>query len=109
MVSFVFHNAPQSFAREDVRILETGCGAGSDLWFAAREGFKVTYIDGSARAIEYSMERFALEGLVGDFHVGELSDLPIVEECFDLAIDRTALTYTRFSVATRPLWRFIVC
>jgi len=99
VVSFVFRNAPEVGPNENVRILEVGCGAGNNLWFAAREGFRVTGIDASFSAIEYAKSRFAREGLEGDFYVGEFSDLPFAEEAFDLVIDRAALTHTGFSVA----------
>jgi len=40
VVTFVFRNAPRDRPRSEVRIVEIGCGAGNNLWFAAREGFR---------------------------------------------------------------------
>ena len=76
VVSFVFRYAPRDRERSAVRILEIGCGAGNNLWFAAREGFSVTGIDGSATAIDYARKRFAEEGLSGDLRVGDFTALP---------------------------------
>ena len=92
VVSFVFRYAPKERARENVRVVEVGCGTGSNLWFAAREGFAVCGIDGSPTAIARARERFAQDGLIGDFRVAEFDKLPFDDGSFDLAIDRGALT-----------------
>jgi len=99
VVSFVFRNAPENVPRESVCILEVGCGAGNNLWFAAKEGFRVTGIDASVSAIEYARNRFIEEKLEGEFHIGEFSILPFLSSTFDLVIDRAALTHTGRSVA----------
>jgi SAM-dependent methyltransferase len=92
VVTFVFRNYPRAKARAQVRILEVGCGSANNLWFAAREGFAVSGLDGSPSAIAAARERFASEGLAGDFHVGDFTRLPFEADRFDLVIDRAALT-----------------
>jgi SAM-dependent methyltransferase len=92
VVSFVHRNYPRTKPRAQVRILEVGCGAGNNLWFAAREGFQVAGIDGSATAIAHAQKRFAEEGLTGDLRCGDFVQLPFETESFDLAIDRAAIT-----------------
>jgi len=92
VVSFVYRHYPRSKPRGDVRILEVGCGAGNNLWFAAREGFCVAGVDGSESAIRFARRRFEVEGLSADLRVGDFTDLPFAEESFDLVIDRSALT-----------------
>ncbi len=91
VVSFVFSNAPKNKPRSDIRILEIGCGAASNLWFAAREGFQVAGVDGSASVIEYARWRFAEEGLSADLRVADFTRLPFADGSFDLAIDRGSL------------------
>ena len=91
VVTFVFRNAPRNVGRSAVRILEVGCGTGSNLWFAAREGFSVAGIDGSPSAIQQARERFAGEGLEGDLRVGDFTRLEFPDASFDLAIDRGSL------------------
>jgi len=90
VVSFVFACKPNK-PREDTRILEVGCGAGNNLWFAAREGFNVTGIDFSAAAIDYAKARFDNENLSGSFAVGSFDQLPEEDKQYDLIIDRGAL------------------
>lgn len=90
VVSFLFACKPNK-PREKTRVLEVGCGAGNNLWFAAREGFNVTGIDFSAAAIDYAKARFDDENLAGNFVVGSFDQLPATSNCFDLIIDRGAL------------------
>jgi SAM-dependent methyltransferase len=91
-VSFVFRYAPEDRQRRQVKILEVGCGTGSNLWFAAREGFSVSGIDASASAIAEARLRLAKDGLEGQLEVGDFTVLPFDADSFDLVIDRGALT-----------------
>lgn len=91
VVSFVFRNAPRDRARNEVRILEVGFGTGSNLWFAAREGFAVAGVEGSSSAVKFAQEWFKREQLSGDLRVGDFTQLPFENEIFDLVFDREAL------------------
>lgn len=92
VVSCIFRWCPRDKPRGETNILEVGSGAGNNLWFAAREGFKVAGIDGSTSAIAYARKRFVQERLEADLRVGNFLDLPWSENSFDLAIDRCSLT-----------------
>lgn len=92
VVSFVFRAAPNGVARRDVQILEVGFGTGSNLWFAAREGFSVAGIEMSPSAVAAARERFATEGLDGELEEGSFTSLPFKDARFDLVVDRAALT-----------------
>jgi SAM-dependent methyltransferase len=102
-VTFVFRHAPRDRPRSEVRILEIGSGAGNNLWFAAREGFQVTGIEGSASAVAHARKRFADEGLSGEFIVGDFTSLPFEDGQFDLVIDRGSLTCCGFSAAQQAV------
>lgn len=103
VVSFVYRNYPRHKPRHEVRILEIGCGTGSNLWFAAREGFQVAGIDGSSSAINFAQKRFEEDGLIGDLQVGDFTELPFESNFFDLAIDRGSLTCCGFSAAQQAV------
>jgi ubiquinone/menaquinone biosynthesis C-methylase UbiE len=90
-------NFPKDREKKDIKILEVGCGTASNLWFAAREGFSVTGIDGSKSAIDCAKKRFSDEKLSGDLRVGDFTHLALDDETFDLAIDREALACCGFS------------
>jgi 2-polyprenyl-3-methyl-5-hydroxy-6-metoxy-1,4-benzoquinol methylase len=97
VVSFVFRNRSPTLLGENknrLSILELGCGAGNNLWFAAREGFNITGIDISESAITYAKRRFSDEGLSGTFICGDFSCINKLKDRFDLVIDKTALCYT---------------
>lgn len=91
VVSFVFRNYPRDKPKSAVKILEVGCGTGPNLWFAAREGFSVAGVDGSASAIAAARKRFAEDRLTGDFRVADFTSLPFPDDEFDLVIDRCSL------------------
>ncbi len=91
VVSWVYRNSDRK-NRDQTRILEVGCGAGNNLWFAAREGFQVFGIDLSESAIEFAKKRFVHDGLKGDFRTGSILELPYPDGQFDMVIDRAAIT-----------------
>lgn len=91
VVSFVYRNYPRLKKRSETQILEVGFGTGSNLWFAAREGFCVAGIEGSQSAVRTAQERFLSDGLEGDLRLGDFTNLPFKSEQFDLAIDRGSL------------------
>ncbi|WP_422368147.1 class I SAM-dependent methyltransferase [Pelagibius sp.] len=103
VVSFVFRHAPRDRPCQEVAILEVGCGTASNLWFAAREGFSVAGIDGSASAIDYAKKRFAEDKLEGDLRVGDFTKLDFPDNSFDCIIDRGALTCCGHSALKRAL------
>lgn len=93
IVSFIYKNAPKNKPRAEIKILEIGCGSAPNLWFAAREGFCVTGIDGSKSAIELARKRFEREGLTGDFIVSDFTKtLPLQDNHYDFVIDRGSIT-----------------
>ena len=103
VVAFVYRNYPRDKDRAAIKILEVGCGAGNNLWFAAREGFSVTGIDGSVSAINYAKERFLNEHLQGTFIVGDFTDLPFGNDEFDMVIDRGAIVCVNVEGAKKTI------
>lgn len=98
VISFIFKYSPKDKKRKDIKILELGSGSGPNLWFAAREGFSVTGLEGSKAAVEYSRKRFLDENLEGNFLVGDFTKpLPFKDNEFDLIIDRGSLVCVGWS------------
>jgi SAM-dependent methyltransferase len=73
--------------RKKISLLEVGCGPGANIWFMAREGFKVTGIDGSETAIKIAKKRLLNENLEAELIAGDIIKLPFKSLEFEAVID----------------------
>jgi SAM-dependent methyltransferase len=103
VVRFVARNFYRVPNREEIHLLEIGCGPGANCWFLAREGFNVSGIDGSATAIQLAGERLSREGLTADLRVGDFSVIPWPECSFDGVVENVSLYCNRWSAVKRAL------
>ncbi|MDQ5845014.1 MAG: class I SAM-dependent methyltransferase [Acidobacteriota bacterium] len=76
------------------RLLEVGCGMGTDLLQFARGGALCTGVDLTPRSIEISRHRFALYGMPGDFLLTDGERLPFPDESFDVVYSNGVLHHT---------------
>jgi SAM-dependent methyltransferase len=97
VIRFVARNWYKVRERKSVRLLDVGSGPGANTWFMAREGFSVSAIDGSARAIQLLQERLKREDLSADARVGNFVSLPWADASFDGAIDNLAICANPFA------------
>ncbi|RIK79466.1 MAG: hypothetical protein DCC68_13195 [Planctomycetota bacterium] len=80
------------------RLLELGCGTGTNAIYLAERGFRVTAVDGAHEAIARANERVERRGIDGpalpvSFHLANVVDLPSALEAdyfepFDVLFDR---------------------
>lgn len=75
------------------RLLEIGCGIGTDLARFARGGADVTGIDLSQTAIDLAGKNFAHLGLTGDLRVADGEHLPFPDASFDVVYGHGVLQY----------------
>jgi ubiquinone/menaquinone biosynthesis C-methylase UbiE len=68
--------------------LDVGCGAGREAIFLAKCGFLVIGVDFSAAAIRIAQRRGIAEGVTVDWHVADVSDLPVHARSVDFVNDR---------------------
>ncbi len=78
----------------DARLLEVGCGLGTDLLQFARGGAKVTAVDLTPRSIETSRKHLALCGERGDFAIADCEHLPFADGSFDVVYSNGVLHHT---------------
>jgi len=109
VVSFVLNNAPRQLPRQKINIIEIGFGTGSNLWFAAREGFNVAGIEQSNHAVAIAKKRFEKDLLNGDLRVGDFTQLPFGDNYADLMIDRCSLCCVGFDEAKKSITEIYRC
>ena len=76
------------------KVLEVGCGAGTDLVRFARGGAEVSGVDLAESAIELAKKNFAIAGLSADLRVASGEKLPFVDDTFDLVYAHGVVQYT---------------
>jgi SAM-dependent methyltransferase len=98
LIRFIARNFYKAPSREEVKILEVGCGPGANLWYLAREGFNVFGLDGSKTAIQQAETRLSKEiyGWKGELQVGDMRQLPYEESFFNAIIDNEAVYCNSF-------------
>jgi ubiquinone/menaquinone biosynthesis C-methylase UbiE len=73
------------------RLLEVGCGMGTDLLQFARSGARCTGIDLTPRSVEITRHRFKLYGADGNFMISDGEHLPFRSESFDVVYSNGVL------------------
>ena len=76
------------------RLLEIGCGTGTDLLQFARGGAEVIGLDLTPRSIEIARRRFAVYGQSGTFAIGDAENLAFPDESFDAVYSFGVLHHT---------------
>lgn len=76
------------------RLLEVGCGMGTDLLQFARAGANVTGVDLTPRSVETSRHHLELWGQIGDFALTDAENLPFASESFDVVYSNGVLHHT---------------
>ncbi len=76
------------------RVLEVGCGAGTDLVRFAKGGAIVTGVDVASSAIALARQNFAHEGLEADLREADGEQLPFPDNTFDLVYAHGVVQYT---------------
>ena len=78
----------------DRRVLEVGCGAGTDLARFATGGALVSGVDLSSSAIALARQNFEHQGLRADLREADGEHLPFADDTFDLVFAHGVVQYT---------------
>jgi len=76
------------------RVLEVGCGAGTDLARFAKGGALVSGVDLSSSAIALARQNFDQQGLQADLREADGEHLPFANDTFDLVYAHGVVQYT---------------
>jgi SAM-dependent methyltransferase len=77
-----------------LRVLEIGCGMGTDGAQFAAAGAHYTGIDLTEAAIDLARKKFATAGLKGEFRVADAEKLDFADESFDVVYSHGVLHHT---------------
>ncbi len=77
-----------------LRVLEIGCGLGTDGTGFARAGAIYTGVDLTDAAISLARRRFELENLPGEFRIADAERLDFADESFDIVYSHGVLHHT---------------
>ena len=81
-------------ATRGLKVLEIGCGLGTDGAQFAKAGAAYTGIDLTDAAIDLARRRFAVSGLEGEFRVTDAEKLDCPDDSFDLVYSHGVLHHT---------------
>jgi SAM-dependent methyltransferase len=91
------HHLPRLIDFEAYRgkkVLDVGCGAGTDLVRFARGGALVTGVDLSSSAIALAKQNFEQQGLTADLREADGEKLPFDNNAFDFVFAHGVVQYT---------------
>src|SRR2546423_4443851 len=77
-----------------LRVLEIGCGIGTDGLQFARAGAVYTGVDLTEAAVDLARKNFASAGLRGEFRVADAERLDFADESFDIVYSHGVLHHT---------------
>src|SRR5262245_41776091 len=81
-------------AARGLRVLEIGCGVGTDGAQFAKAGAVYTGIDLTEAAVELARKNFAAHGLSGEFRIADAEALDFPDESFDIVYSHGVLHHT---------------
>ncbi len=94
--------------RKNTKVLEIGCGAGANMWFAAREGFDAYGFDGSASAVVNANKYLSSENLAANIVKADAANLEAIfpDTEFDVIFDICTMCHISRSQAA-PIYKKI--
>lgn len=73
--------------RNEIKVLDIGCGQDANTWYLAKEKFDAYGFDGSESAVKKAKKRLENEGLSAELIVADAANLPYKDNFFDCIID----------------------
>jgi|TARA_B110001450_G_scaffold255890_1_gene284618 cyclopropane fatty-acyl-phospholipid synthase-like methyltransferase len=77
----------KSTQKNKIKILETGCGSGGNLWMLAEQGYKSFGIDLSENSVQIAKSNLKKKKLKSEIIQGNMVNLPYKNNFFDAIVD----------------------
>jgi ubiquinone/menaquinone biosynthesis C-methylase UbiE len=107
-VESCIHSFAQFSRWRGKKILEVGCGTGTDLLQFARAGAEANAIDLSIHSVSLAKKRFELYGVNGNILEGDAEHLPFPDDTFDLVYSWGVIHHTPDTpAAVREIYRVL--
>ena len=87
LIRFVSQTLSKKIQKKKIKILEVGCGAGSNLWYLSKKGYSVFGIDSSRKAISLSKKRCKKEKTKCKIFLMDAKKLQFKDNFFDMVLD----------------------
>ena len=88
-----------NYLNTGIRVLDLGCGGGRNAHFLAEQGFNVSGVDISEKAVEFCRKRFAISNLSGTFVQGTFNNIPFPENHFSGVVCIAGLDHVTLEIA----------
>ena len=88
-VRFISRNFSQlkKINKKKIKILETGCGSGGNIWMLAEQGFDTYGIDLSSHSVRIAKNYLKKRKLKSNIIKGDMLNLPYKDNFFDSIVD----------------------
>ena len=97
LISFIkSSNTYKNINRKKIKVLEVGCGSGSNLWMLSKENFDTNGLDISETGLQLCKKMLKKWNVNAKLSIGSMTDLPFSKGFFDLIIDVVSMQNLNF-------------
>ncbi|MDP2709086.1 MAG: class I SAM-dependent methyltransferase [bacterium] len=109
LISFLATNYSSYLRKNKIKILELGCGNGSNLWMVAKEGFRAYGLDFSKNAIKLCRKKLRDWRVEADLKVADMKKIPYPDNQFDAIFDIRSMQYLNLAEHKEAYQEVIRC
>lgn len=102
VMSFIYRYRGER-SNGNINVLELGSGDGNNLWYLAKEGFKIHGVELNSDRIKNAYQRLNSDNLQVDIKEGSFTKLDFDDESMELVFDRGAVTCVSLEDAKKTI------
>ena len=105
LIQFSLRNFPNKDLRQEVRVLDVGCGSGADIVFLAQEGFDVYGVDISSSGLSHAKSKLDEFHLKANLKLECAETIKFPKEYFHLVVSTGVYQYLTHDQVNQSLSR----